>query len=647
MEITKFVKVNISLEGLAAEAVAFNIILFLTDVTKDEVRNWEPGQVVKSYGPGDIGNDFPSTSHPYKVSAAIFSQNPAVDAFWIGRRDPDQSVADALDVIENSNKGWFALVGLRGLNDILAAAAWIEAHDNKFMFTCSYDKDIITTSDQSIAAILDDSGYRQTTLFYNSQAGFTLPDADLTLTVLDGECSVIVSNGPQTEEVTVDALVENFTYTIDIDGEVAEYTTAENYNTQINKITVLRAIDAFTYRISIAGVVITYVATVPTDTEEDIKNQLKTLINADLVLQQKMTAVNDPEGDIASLHLIGQTENTAYEVLPGENLLNTPQTALTPPTQKEIAAALQQQLLANTVINDLVTVTLENGGESIIITIKDALESFVIAVSANLTNNTIVFDYGFQVGRPVTVIGAEVPLQLNGDNFISEVPAPNEFKFLTEAPDGVPTGTIDIEVDYNFPDARMAGMGLAFPNGSLDWAHQDIIGVIPETEEHLTNDVINNLEAHNVNFFHVTAGKRLLWEGRTVGGLYIDIVIDGIMYLPTRVEESIFNFITSLLKIPMSAGTMGSLKNAMDAVLEQEGKVRGITAPFIENKVRFPVTGFPPGARPGDHYVSRVPRVADIPLADRQNRKITSGVEFELQTSGGLHVIVIQGTLHQ
>lgn len=646
MKIEKFSRVVMFLAGQAGQAAAFNIILFLTDVTKDEVRNWEPGQNTKSYGPGDISNDFPSTSHAWKAANAIFSQSPAVSEFKVGRREPGQSVADALAVIENSDSNWFCLTGLRGLNDILAGAAWIEAQNKKFMIVASYDEDIPTTSDQSIAFILKNLGYRKTALFFNNQTGFVLPDADLTLTVLDGVCAALVSGGPQTEEVTVDAVVEDFTYSITVEGEVAEHTTAENYNTQINKITVLRAVDSFTYRISIAGTVITYVATVPTDTEEDIKNQLRTLINADVVLQQKMSAVDSPEGDITSLHLVGQTENTAYEVLPGENLLNTPLTVLTPPTQKEIAEKLQEQLLANPVINDLVTVNLRAGGESIIITEKVTGVSFTIATSANLTDTNIIFNYGFKVGDPVTVSGSTI-LPLNGDAFISEVPAVNEFKFPTDAPDGVPTGEIDIEVNNVFPDAAKSGMGLAFPNGSLDWAHQDIIGVRPETEEFLTNDVINNLEANNVNVFHVAGGKRLTWEGRTVGGLFIDVVIDGLMYLPTRVEEAIFNFITSLPKVPMSDASMGSLKNAMDQVLEQEGKVRGITAPFIENKVLFPVTGFPRGARAGDHYVSRVPRVQDIPPVDRQNREIKSGVEFEFQTSGGIHAIFAIGILHQ
>ncbi len=644
MKIEKFSKVNMLLAGGAGTATSFNIILFLADVTKDEVLNWEPGQITKSYGRGEIISDFPSTSHVAKAATAIFSQSPSVVEFKVGRRDPDQTVPDALDVIENADSDWFALVGLRGLSDILAGASWIEAQDIKFMFVANYDQDIVTTSDQSIAAILDNLGYRQTALFYNNQTGVTLPDADTSLTVLDEVCSVIVSNSPQTEKVSVDAIVEDFEYTIDIDAEQVSHTTAENYNTQINKITILRAIDSFTYRLSIAGVLINYVATVPTDDEEVIKDALKVAINADAVLQQKMGAIDDPD-DVNSLRLVGKDQNTAYEVLPGENILNTPITVLVPPTQKELAAILQGLLLANEIINDLVTVILE--GENLIITEKVAGTGFTIDTSDNLTDSPIIFNYGFKVGDPLNVSGSEV-LALNGDEFISEVPAVNQFKFPTNAVNGVPTGVITIEVNYTFPDAGMAGMGLAHPNGSLDYAHQDIIAVRPETEQHLTNDVINNLEAHNVNVFHVSGTKRLLWEGRTVGGLFIDTVIDGLMYLPTRVEEAIFNFITSRNKVPMSDASMGSLKIAMDDVLEREGKDRGITAPFIENKVLFPETGFPPGARAGDHYVSRVPRIQDVPINDRVNfRRIPSGVEFEFQSSGGIHIIIITGTLHQ
>lgn len=642
MKIEKFSKVNMSLTGPLAEAASFKIILFLTDVTKDEVKNWEPDQVTKSYGPGDIATDFPTTSHAYKVASGIFAQNPAVTEFKVGRRDPGQSVPDALDVIEGKKDIWFTLVGLRGLNDILSAAAWVEAQPRKFMFACSYDQDIGTSSDQSIAAILNNLGYQQTALFYNNQAGVTFPDDDLDLTVLDGVCSVIISNGQQTEEVMVDTVVEDFTYTIDIDAEQVSYTSGKNYNKQSNRITVARYVEAHTYRLSVAGVTVEHTATA--EDEEAVKNALKIAVNADLVLQQKMTAIDDPD-DTSSLILTGETKNISYEIIPGVDLIDTPLPVEQTPTKAEIAAILQTKLIENTVINALLTVTLS--GEKNTLVIKDATGSFVITVSANLTKTTVVSDYKLKVGDPLNVSGVETPLALNGDNTITEVTAPNEFKFLTTAADGVPVGTIQIEVNYTFPDAALAAMGLAYPNGALDWAHQDIVGVRPETEEHLTNDVIANLEANNANVFHVTAGVRLLWQGRTVSELFIDIVIDGLMYLPTRMEESIFNFITSLPKVPMSDASLGGLKNAMDRTLEIEGRERGITAPFIEDFVNFPETGYPAGARPGDHYVSRVPRVQDIPITDRQERRITSGVEFEFQSSGGIHVIVTSGILHQ
>ena len=644
MKIKDFVEVNMSLEGPAALATSFNIILFLADVTKDEVLNWEPGQVTKIYGEGEIDNDFPSTSRTYKVAQSIFEQNPSVSSFKVGRREPGQTVADALDVIENQDQSWYALVGTRGLSDILSAAAWIEAR-RKFHFCSGYDQDIGTSSDSSIAAILKSLGYNRTTFFYNNQAGYQFPSADLTLTVTDGICEAVVANGPQTEKVGIDAVVEAFTYTIDIDGEVVSYTTAEKYNTQINKITILRAVDSFVYRVTIEGVSISYTATVPTDTEEDIQVALRAAINANVVLQQKMSAIVDPD-DTSALRLIGQEQNIGYEVLVGANLLDTPITVLVPPTQSEIAAILHQKLLENAIISDLAYLTITDGGESIQVSVKDATDTFVMTISANLTKTIIVFDYKFKIGDPITVFGA-TDLKLNGNEFITEVPAANKFQFPTTAANGVATGDITIDWNFVFPDAKEAGMGLAYPNGSLDWAFQDIIGVRPEDEVHLTGDVVANLKANNANWFHVTAGKRLFWEGRVVSGLFIDIVIDGLDYLPTRMEEAVFNFLTSLPKLPMSDATMTALKATMDQVLEIEGKQRGITAPFLEDRVRYPLTGFPAGARPGDHYVSRVPRVRDIPLADRQNRRVTSGIEFEFQTAGGLHVLVVGGTLKQ
>jgi len=648
MEINKFSKVFISTESVPDIAVFAKIPIFLADVTADDVLNWETTQVTKSYGKGEVGNDFPSTSRAYKFAEGVFKQNPVVNSIIVGRRDPDQSVADAMSVIEKIDNTWYALIGTRGLTDILSAANWIEARDHKIHFCCSYDQDIGTTSDQSIAAVLKGFGYQRTVFFYNNQAGYQFPAADLTLTTTDGVCEAVVANGPQTEKVAVDAVVEAFEYTIDIDGEEVSYTTAENYDAQINKITVLRATNSFVYRLTIAGVIITYTATVPTDTEIVIKDALKVAINADVVLQQKMGAIDDPE-DVNSLRLVGKEKNVAYEVLAGENLLNTPITVLVAPTQSEIAAILHQKLLENPVINALAYITIVDGGESIQVVVKDKTDTYTMAVSANLTKTVIVFDYDFQIGDSLTVFGAD-DLKLNGNAITTAVPAPNKFQFDTNAANGVATG--DIIIDYNFvyPDGHLAGMGLAYPNGALDWAHEDIIGVRPETDEYLTNEVINNLEANNVNWFHVTAGERLFWQGTVVSGLFIDTVTDGLDFIPVTMEYAIFRFLTNKLgksRLPMSDATMGSLKATMDQILENEGKLRGITAPFLEDRVAYPETGFPPGARAGDHYVSRVPRVSDIPLADRANRRVVNGVEFEFQTAGGLHVVVAYGTLKQ
>lgn len=653
MDINKFVKVNMSLEGPAALAAEFSVILFLADVTADDVRNWEPGQVIKEYAAGEIDNDFPSTSRAYKFADAVFKQNPVVDTIKIGRRDPDQSVADALNVIESKDQAWYALAGSRGLTDILSGANWIESR-RKMHFVASYDADIPTTSDQSIAAILNNLGFQRTVLFYNNQPGYQFPTADLGINVTDGVAEVTVSNAPQTSEVSVDAVVEDFTYSIQIVDtgidETVSYTTGEYYNKQIDKITVLQAENVFTYRLTIAGVSVTFVSDADA-TKEEIKNGLKAAVNADLVLQQKMSAIDDTEGDTSSLRLIGQEEYISYEVLVGQHLLRTPLTMMVAPTQSDIAAELHSRLLENEVINADYYLTITGGGEVIQISAKDPLEIFTLTLSANLTETAIVFDYGFQIGDPLTVFGAD-DLKLNGNAFITEVPAPDKFKFDTNATNVVgATGNILIDWNFVYPDAALAGWGLAHPNGALDWAHTgqagSIIGVRPEDDQYLTSEVVSNLEANNVNWFHVTAGKRLFWQGRVINGLFIDIVIDGLDYLPTRMEEAVFNFLTSLPKVPMSDASLGGLKAQMDQVLEIEGKQRGITAPFIEDRVRYPDTGFPPGARPGDHYVSRVPRVRDIPLADRQNRRITSGIEFEFQTAGGIHVLVISGTLKQ
>ena len=51
------------------------------------------------------------------------------------------------------------------------------------------------------------------------------------------------------------------------------------------------------------------------------------------------------------------------------------------------------------------------------------------------------------------------------------------------------------------------------------------------------------------------------------------------------------NYRTSSPKIPMSDASLNTLEATIDRVLGIEGKQRGITAPFIENKVHFPVSG--------------------------------------------------------
>jgi len=93
-------------------------------------------------------------------------------------------------------------------------------------------------------------------------------------------------------------------------------------------------------------------------------------VNADPVLQQKMSAIDDTEGDTSSLRLIGQEEYISYEVLVGQHLLRTQLTMMVAPTQSDIAAELHSRLLENEVINADYYLTITGGGEVIQISAK-------------------------------------------------------------------------------------------------------------------------------------------------------------------------------------------------------------------------------------------------------------------------------------
>jgi len=175
------------------------------------------------------------------------------------------------------------------------------------------------------------------------------------------------------------------------------------------------------------------------------------------------------------------------------------------------------------------------------------------------------------------------------------------------------------ETSGHYFDIAWAAHMLAKDAGSSTWAFKSLNGITSDT---YTDSELAYALGKYANVFIELGGKDVTLEGTVAKGEYIDIT-RGIDYIQARLEENIFEVLSSVDKIPYTANGI--------AVIE------GIIRQTLEDAYRNDIIVKPDGG-----FDVTVPNIDDISTTEKATR-ILPDVEFTATMKGAIHEVVIQG----
>lgn len=172
-----------------------------------------------------------------------------------------------------------------------------------------------------------------------------------------------------------------------------------------------------------------------------------------------------------------------------------------------------------------------------------------------------------------------------------------------------------------YPNAAAVGVELPKDPGSYTMKFKTLNGV---EVTNLSTSEKTNAAAKRANTYTEVAGIAIVEEGVTsAAGEFIDVV-RGVDWLQARLQERIFTLFINNDKVPFTDIGVGLIEAEIAAQLQD-----AITAGLL-------------AADPAP--VVTVPRVADVPFADRAARCLT-GLTFNATLAGAIHKVEIQGTV--
>jgi len=235
--------------------------------------------------------------------------------------------------------------------------------------------------------------------------------------------------------------------------------------------------------------------------------------------------------------------------------------------------------------------------------------------------------HGLRVNDPVTVSGADGS-DLNGNKFVATVPTDGTWTYATTEGDGADAnnGAIDYFARYVFGDAGWCGQTLPEDPGTLTWKFQTISGLLATPTSLMNTSERGLAEGKNANIYIENAGVSHTREGIMASGRFIDVQ-RGVDWLDARLEEAVFAQLVNLQKIPYTNAGLTIIESAMRAVLNDALQATVINP--ISDTEAFTIT---------------IPKVTDIPVADRQNR-LFPDIEFAALVGNAVHGVQIQGKL--
>jgi hypothetical protein len=150
--------------------------------------------------------------------------------------------------------------------------------------------------------------------------------------------------------------------------------------------------------------------------------------------------------------------------------------------------------------------------------------------------------------------------------------------------------------------------------------------------EAITSAQLGAIQDKNCNVFLETAGIRMIYDGITPGGEWID-VIHGADALAEQIRVNVFGALSrTSTKIPYTEKGMDALKYEVEQALMQFTD-NGFLAPAVDDEGSYIPA-----------YVITSKPVADAPLADKTAR-IAPDIEFTARLASAIHAITINGKL--
>lgn len=165
--------------------------------------------------------------------------------------------------------------------------------------------------------------------------------------------------------------------------------------------------------------------------------------------------------------------------------------------------------------------------------------------------------------------------------------------------------------------AAIAGGQLPKTPGSITYKFKQAKGV---SADKLTASQIQAIELKKGNHYTTVAGINILQQGTVSSGEFIDIII-GADWLTARLQETIYQQLVNLDKVPFTNAGISLIENLMRQVLQQ-----AVNNQFLAS---FTIT---------------VPDVASISLLDKGNRFLPD-MQFEGVLAGAVHKVAIKGRL--
>lgn len=170
----------------------------------------------------------------------------------------------------------------------------------------------------------------------------------------------------------------------------------------------------------------------------------------------------------------------------------------------------------------------------------------------------------------------------------------------------------------DYPDAAWMGEGFPYDPGTSTWAYKTLKGITPDNIAGKETPLQNK----NCNYYSEVGGVNITQEGKVASGEWIDIII-GTDWLEARLREEVFSAFVNNRKIPYDDTGIAMIEGLVKGVLQRAAKA---------------------GILQEDSIVVTVPKYADIPQADKLDRKLPD-VKFTALYQGAIQRTTINGTI--